>query len=142
MMIQLLMFHLKKMMTRKYFHFSDLEECTQGMWAIVRGDQRKINSENAASLMRNSQLFKKHMMSALTLWPNSCLHNLSAEAVNKIAWLGHAGCFLGVGSPEENTRVGWHLLSPNDQAEANKVAAEVLEQWELANKQKEQLELF
>jgi hypothetical protein len=34
------------------------------------------------------------------------------------------------------------LLSPNDQAEANKVAAEVLEQWELANKQKEQLELF
>ena len=87
------------------------------------------NALAAASLMRDPSAFKSAMMRALELWPNSCLHNLSADSVNKIAWLGHAGCCLGAGSPEENTRIGWHMLTQHEQDEANRVAAEVLTAW-------------
>lgn len=114
---------------RVYFHYEQLEEWRAGMWRIVRGDERMTNARNAADLMRQPEAFKAAMARALTEWPNSCLHNLSADSVNKIAWLGHAGNCLGVGSPEENTRIGWHMLNQAEQDEANRVAAEVLALW-------------
>jgi len=118
---------------RIYHHFGDLEEFHAGMWRIVRGNERKSNIEAAANLMRNSPAFKRAMQEAIETWTNSCQHNLTAENVNRIAWLGHAGCCIGVGSPEENTRAGWHTLSKQEQDEANRVAAEVLSQWDAAN---------
>ena len=87
------------------------------------------NARKAADLMRDSQRFMAAMTRALAEWPRSCLHNLTADGVNKLAWLGHAGCCLGVGSPEENTRIGWHLLNQAEQDEANRVAQAVLDSW-------------
>lgn len=127
---------------RQYFHYQDLEEFKQGMWKIVRGDQRIANATNAANLMRDFTRFRDAMFQAIRDWPNSCLHNLTAEAVNKIAWLGHAGCCLGAGSPEENTRIGWHMLNAEEQARANRAAQDVLDYWESVNAQDIQLELF
>ena len=124
------------MRERIYHHFGDLEEFHAGMWRIVRGDERKSNIEAAANLMRNSPSFKKAMQEAIETWTNSCQHNLTAENVNRIAWLGHAGCCIGVGSPEENTRAGWHTLNKQEQDEANRVAAEVLAGWDAANSDK------
>lgn len=127
---------------RRYFHYEDLEEFHHGMWKIVRGEQRKINAEAAANLMRCSGSFKEAMHKAMREWPNSFLHNLTMEASNKIAFLGHAGCCVGVGSPEENTRIGWHLLNPQEQSNANAAALEVLNYWEEVHAQDMQLELF
>lgn len=129
-------------MNRHYFHYEDLEEFKSGMWKIVRGEDRKKNAEAAAGLMRDPRSFKKAMYEAVSKWPNSCLHNLTADAVNKIAWLGHAGCCIGVGSPEENTRIGWHKLTPREQGIANAAAQEVLNYWESVHAQDMQLELF
>lgn len=114
---------------RVFYHYKDLEEFQQGMWKIVRGDRRKKNIEAAAALMRDTGRFRDAMMSALTEWPKSCEHNLTAESVNKIAWLGHAGCCIATGSPEENTRVAWHTLSLHEQDEANASARFVLDEW-------------
>lgn len=100
------------------------------MWRPVRGSERTANARKAAELMRDSVAFKAAMMRALDEWPHSCMHNLTADAVNKLAWLGHAGNCLAVGSPEENTRVGWHMLTQPEQDEANRVASEVLREWE------------
>lgn len=127
---------------RRYFHYEQLEEFQQGMWRIVRGDQRMANARAAADLMRDAARFSKAMFQAVRDWPNSCLHNLTAEAVNKIAWLGHAGCCLGAGSPEENTRIGWHMLSPEEQARANQAAQTVLDYWLSVHAQDVQLEMF
>lgn len=124
------------MRERIYHHFGDLEEFHAGMWRIVRGEDRKRNIEAAANLMRNPPEFKKAMLEAIETWTNSCQHNLTAENVNRIAWLGHAGCCIGVGSPEENTRAGWHTLNKQEQDEANRVAAEVLAGWDAANSDK------
>jgi hypothetical protein len=118
------------MRERIYHHFGDLEEYHSGMWRIVRGDDRKSYILAAADLMRDAPRFKACMLRALEEWQNSCEHNLTAENVNRIAWLGHAGCCIGVSSPEESTRAGWHTLTRPEQDEANRVAAEVLAVWD------------
>lgn len=120
-------------MDRVYFPHTDLEECRDGMWKIVGGKAKAANSEAAAALMRDIPAFENAMMLAFEQWPNSCLHNLSAEDTNRLAWLGHAGCFLAKGSPEENTRCGWHMLTPAEQDAANAAAQRVLDAWIDAN---------
>lgn len=115
---------------RVYHHYEDLEEYHAGMWRIVRGKERQNNIEAAGDLMRCPDEFKEAMRQAITLWPKSCEANLTAEGVNRIAWLGHAGCCLAAGSPEENTRAGWHTLTVDEQNEANRVAGEILVEWE------------
>lgn len=118
---------------RIYHHFGDLEEYHSGMWRIVRGEERKDYIAASAKLMRDPARFKAAMQEAIETWVNSCQHNLTAEAVNRIAWLGHAGCCVGVQSPEDCTRAGWHTLTRPEQDEANRVAAEVLTEWDNAN---------
>lgn len=117
------------MLNRLYFHYDDLEEYHAGMWRLVHGEQKKANSRAAANLMRDSAQFEYEMRRAFDEWPNSCTHNLTSENSNRLAWLGHAGCCLGVDSPEENTRNGWHTLSRDEQDEANRVANLVLQDW-------------
>jgi hypothetical protein len=115
---------------RIYRHYEELEEFHAGMWRIVRGEERKAFVLAAADLMRDSDAFKMAMRRALVDWMLSAEVALTAENVNRIAWLGHAGCCVETGSPEEATRCGWHTLDQAEQDEANRVAAEVLEEWE------------
>jgi hypothetical protein len=115
---------------RIYHHFGNLEEYHSGMWRIVRGEERKGFIFAAAALMRDAPKFKACMQRAIEEWTNSCEHNLTAENVNRIAWLGHAGCCIGANSPEEATRAGWHTLNKREQDEANRVAGEVLDAWD------------
>jgi hypothetical protein len=118
---------------RVYHHFDDLEEYHQGMWRITHGVERRTCMTRAAALMKEPVAFKAAMVRALEEWPNSCEHNLSAENVNRIAWLGHAGCCLGAGSPEEATRAAWHTLLRPEQDEANRAAGEVVADWDNSN---------
>ena len=117
------------MIERRFFHYADLEEYRDGMWKLVGGEKRAGNAIAASQLMCDSDGFYAAMLRAFDEWPNSCAHNLSAENSNRLAWLGHAGCCLAVGSPEENTRKGWHLLTSAEQDEANRVAQVVLDEW-------------
>lgn len=120
-------------MRRQYFPYTDLEECRDGMWKIVTGQAKLKNMTAAADLMKRPDDFEGAMLSVFERWPNSCLHNLTAEDTNRLAWLGHAGCFLAVGSPEENTRCGWHTLTGQEQDEANAAAQRALDAWIEAN---------
>jgi hypothetical protein len=92
--------------------------------------------------MRNPQEFKKAMAEAVKNWPVSAEHNLTAIECNRRAWLGHAGCLMGVGSPEEPTRIGWHKLTEEEQVEADRVAQEVIDGWEEGYDPGGQQELF
>lgn len=115
---------------RIYFHYEELEEYKAGMWVRHTGETRKEFVGCAARLMRQPEKFMDAMRSVLDLWPKSCLHNLTSLDSNRIAWLGHAGCCVSTGSTEECTRVAWHTLTNDEQDEANRVAAEVLEIWD------------
>lgn len=114
---------------RIFHHYENLEEYHAGMWRIVRGQHRKEFADAAADLMRTPDEFKEAMRKATEDWPNSCEMNLTAESVNRLAWLGHAGCCLSVGSPEDCTRMGWHQLNRQEQDDANNAANEVLIKW-------------
>ena len=124
-------------MSRIFHHYEKLEEFHDGMWRNTNGDTRKLHVEASASLMKDARAFKAGMMRALEEWPLSCEHNLSAENVNRIAWLGHAGCCVAVGSPEDCTRVAWHTLNKAEQDAANAAAADVLARWTDANQPKD-----
>lgn len=117
---------------RVYYHYEELEEFHAGMWRIVRGDERKRFIELSAALMRDFDLFSDAMLVATHLWPKSCEHNLTIEASNRLAYLGHAGCCVNHGAPEESTRAAWHTLSPEEQARANEAARIVLYEWDLS----------
>lgn len=101
-----------------------------GMWKPLNGTAiREKMTEAAARLMRDSGRFRTAMLRATTEWPNSCEMALTAEGTNRRAWLGHAGCFLATGSPEECTRLGWHRLSLPQQQQANLMADDVITDW-------------
>lgn len=117
-------------MKRVYHDFTKLEEALAGMWRIVNGPERLDYRDRAAELMRDPEAFKNAMRKAITQWPRSCEHNLSAKNMNRLAWTGHAGCCIELESPEECTRLGWHLLNQHEQDEANRVAQEVVDEWE------------
>lgn len=117
-------------MKRIYHHCDVLEESS--MWAKINGERADEFAEKAAELMKEPDVFKDAMRQALEKWPLSCEHNLSAKPLNRLAWLGHAGCFLATGSPEECTRAGWWRLDRDQQDEANRVADEVVKEWENA----------
>lgn len=120
-------------MERKFSHYQDMEEYRDGMWRVVRGEVRKANMAKSADLMRDIPAFEGAMMLAMEQWPTSCAVNLTAEDTNRLAWLGHAGCCLAVGSPEENTRCGWHALTGLEQDAANDAAQRCLDAWIEAN---------
>lgn len=115
---------------RVYYHYQDLEEYQRGMWRIVRGEERKACILRAAKLMMETAAFYSQMLRALTEWPKSCEHNLTCDGMNKIAWLGHAGCCIGAASPEEATRAAWYRLNDSQMDAANAAAAAVLALYE------------
>ena len=117
-------------MKRVYHHCDNLEEGP--MWQSVNGKDADDYAEKAAELMKEPDTFKYAMTTATKDWPFSTEHNLTAKCINRLAWLGHAGCFLATGSPELCTRNGWWKLDSDQQDEANRVAAEVIEEWENA----------
>ena len=117
-------------MRRVYHHYTKLEEVKAGMWRISGGDEAKSYKTKSADLMRNPELFLASMRQAVKEWPNSCEHNMTASTINRQAWLGHAGCCIATGSPEECTRIGWHTLNQSEQDEANRMADIAIMEWE------------
>lgn len=118
---------------RIFYHYQELEETAAGMWRRINGDERRKYIEAAADLMRCPDEFLEAMRNGILAWPKSCAAAFTAENVNQIAFLGHVGCCVALGSPEECTRIGWHDLSRSEQDEANRVAAIALAEWHKVN---------
>lgn len=134
---------------RVFYHYTECEEFagSGGMWVPVAGlILREKLAELAARVMRDTSRFRAAMARATVEWPKSCETNLTAEGNNQRAWLGHAGCFLAVASPEECTRLGWHRLSPGQQLSANTAADSVIADWrrkyKLTELPSDQMDLF
>lgn len=111
------------------------------MWRIVHGESRERFAEAAAELMRDDAAFLAAMLRAVNEWPKSCEMNLTSVSTNHRAWFGHAGCFLATGSPEDCTRLGWHMLTEEEQDKANAQADIAIAEWQ-RRQAPPQLELF
>ncbi len=129
----------------RYCHpWYELEEYRPdgGMWAIPTAGNRARNVEDSAALMANPQKFLKAMLRALDEWPKSCEVAMTTPGLNRRAWIGHAGCYLETGSPEEATRIGWHQLDDAEQYAANDAADQAIAEWSRRHANVQQLDLF
>lgn len=129
-------------MNRIYHPHTKLEEVSSGMWRIVSSQERNEYAIKACLLMKDTNAFEAAMRRASFDWVKSCEHNLTETSMNRIAWLGHAGCCIALGSPEDATRQGWWMLNQAEQDLANAAAAKVLKEWEGRQCQSENLELM
>jgi hypothetical protein len=138
--------NLKPQGPRQFYHHEDLEEYSggAGMWRTVTGTSVTTYADAAAKLMANPTSFQIAMRRALREWPNSCNAAFTTQGMNWRAWIGHAGCFLATGSPEECTRLGWHQLDEAEQYAANDAADKVIAEWRKAaiDAHNVQLDLF
>jgi hypothetical protein len=123
---------------RIYHRHEKCEEYEGGMWREVEARDRQRYIDDAAALMKDARRFGAEMQRAVYLWPNSCENSLTSTAVNVIAFLGHIGCCVGVGSPEHLTRLAWHTLSKAEQDEANRAAQNVFNTWKKTREDSEQ----
>lgn len=119
-------------MRRVHHHWEAREEYAGGcgMWRNVTGQAERQKFIDAASaLMADPDRFHRAMLRAVAEWPNSCETNLTGDSINQRAWLGHAGCYLATGSPEDCTRLAWHTLDPGEQHTANAAADRAIAHW-------------
>jgi hypothetical protein len=114
--------------TSKRHPWWDLEEFKPdgGMWSIPKVLARGRHITESAELMADPGRFANSMRLVLKRWPNSVDTAFNTPGLNLRAWLGHAGCWLAVGSPEETTRLGWHELDDAEQFAANAAADMVI----------------
>ena len=113
---------------RTYIHCDLMEEAP--MWGNIQPKDHNLYAEKSADLMREFDAFKQACKTAINIWPNSSLHNLSARCMNRFAWLGHAACYISHQSVEYTTRLGWRMLDNDEQSEANRAASEAIQEWE------------
>jgi hypothetical protein len=108
-----------------------------GMWKIATTTNKKQMIENAVMLLR---LFDTDFAAAckkvISEWPLSCYQTFTTNAMNQIAWLGQAACFITHGSVEETTRLAWHQLNADEQKRANEIAKTAIENWKFDNNEK------
>jgi hypothetical protein len=103
------------------------------MWRIISAsEERERLKAEASELMANPAGFGAAMRRVIREWPSSCEHNLTCRAINRRAWLGHAGTCLATTAPEEITRTAWHTLTSAQQEAADAIALEVIAEWENA----------
>jgi hypothetical protein len=120
---------------RVHYPWFELEEYEHdgGMWATPPVLRRNLYIQATSDLMANPEAFCKAMRRVLKEWPKSAAVALTTPGLNHRAWIGHAGCYLATGSPEETTRLGWHELDDAEQWAANAAADTVIAEWRAAN---------
>jgi hypothetical protein len=127
---------------RVYYPYSQLEEHQAGMWRQISGHDRHSFVALAADLMRVPDRFYDAMLRAVEEWPRSCEMALTTPGLNRRAWMGHAGCCIATGSPEELTRLAWHTLTRPEQELANLAADDAIAEWERRYRHADNLSLF
>lgn len=117
--------------TRTHRPWYELEEYSPdgGMWVTPSVSDRDRFITKSAAIMTNPKAFTAAMRQALAEWPRSVAAAMTTPGLNHRAWIGHAGCYLATGSPEEATRLGWHQLSDREQRTANQAAELVIREW-------------
>lgn len=105
-----------------------------GMWKSAQNINKKQMIQNAVLLLKKHDTnFMAACKTVIMEWPISCYERFTTNAMNQVAWLGQAACFITIGSVEENTRLAWHELTDKEQKLANKTAKMIIEKWKLDN---------
>lgn len=119
-----------KSLTRVYCHYEQWEEYRWGMWRILSGTDRESLEPDVITVLCDINKFRSSLHSALMRWPVSCAVNMTNRSSNRAAWLWHAGACIVTSAPEDVTRSVWMKITQEQREEADRVAWEVVHEWE------------
>lgn len=115
----------------RIYHTWDKWECYPAGFFEVnapKGMTEEDCLEKYKQLLLDIPEFKRVMRLIIKEWENSCEHNLTNERMNRIAWMGQASLCYKYKIPAR-FRGGYHLLSPEQQYEADRAALEIINEW-------------
>lgn len=114
-------------MKRVFHPFWTWEEIQFGMWNNVSNVPEHL--ARAIKFTGDHVLYGSFMRRVTLEWPISCEHNLTDEAMNRKAWIGHAATALAISCPEHITRMAWGHLTEEQRDLANRQAQDAIDSW-------------
>ena len=92
-----------------------------------------LRVQECAKLLTDQIRCRTAMLSAIREYPISAEQHLSKSSGRR-PWIGQAACLVALGATEEETRIAWNFyMTQEGQDSANKIADDVILEWEQAN---------
>lgn len=121
-------------MKRVYHPYWKWEDYKNGLYNNIEDAFTEQETEFLANLAKellcDSEAFNFVASKVISEWKFAAEENLTNDSRNRQAWIGQASCCYALFVPEFITKYGWHLMTPEQQTEANRVADSVIAKWE------------
>lgn len=128
-------------MKQFYEEYIYWEDYINGMYDTPKKEDEERLVLLAVEMLTNNDLFLETCKEVLVNWKISSKVNLTNKSCNRKAWLGQASCSFKYKVPEICTRTAWGQLSFFQQTEANKVAEQIINSFEI-NYERQNTELY
>lgn len=119
----------KQSKIRIYHPWDKWEDYKHNFYGGVKEYTKDNSLETYAALLKDLSKFETALQTIINEWPFACEHNLTNEAMNRIAYLGQASCALLYNVPHNVSMGGYNLLTPNEQKAADAMAEKYLNIW-------------
>lgn len=120
-----------KKIERKFYNYTEWEDYKNGMYSILKNNEDKeIQINKVILILSNQNICYNAMEKVIKNWNVSCKQNLTNLEQNRKAWLGQAACNIEENINEECIRLAWVRLSTEEQNQANKIAEDLIKEWE------------
>ena len=116
-------------MKRIYHRHERWEDFNAGMYRFPSKSDSSHQVHLARALLGRPVAFYWAALEMVQAWTIAAEANLSNPSRNHQAWVGQATCCYVLSSSEAQTKEAWHMLTPEEQKDANEVADSVVEQW-------------
>jgi len=121
-------------MIQQYVPYWEWEDWKNGMWRKLPKDEETEMLEKAVEFTGDHIKYGKAMRVVVKEWPRTMLNSLTNKGINRRAFLGHCACSLEFKCPEYITRMAWKRLTDMQRYMADKVAQQVIDEYEAENK--------
>lgn len=125
----ILMKHLKVVnsVKRVYHHYTKWEDFQSGMYNEIK-EGRDERIQKAIKCLTDDEICYTYMKKVANNWKYACEHTFT-NAFNNQAFLGQCACFMYGGVRDNETRMAWGLLTPEQRYNANGIADRVYKEW-------------
>lgn len=117
-------------MQRIYHRYELWEDWKNGFYWNDSGLNKQQLKEKAIEFFCSKKLVRKYMSLVIEKWPYSTQHNLSNEAMNRVAWLGQSACCFYCKCPSTITMEIWREVPEECRNEADRIALEIIKKYE------------
>lgn len=113
---------------QQFYRYELWEDYQSGMYNPPQAGSDRINK--AIECLSNENVCRSYMQKVVNEWKIATEQVLTNPENNGRAWLGQCACFMYGGCHDEETRKAWVLLAPEVQKMANKIAEQVINEWQ------------